>query len=85
MNESRRVLAKAQRAAAAAALLTALGSGAALAQGAPPGSPSWRTIVAAQAQGTGASAATRGDRATVAGRNRPVPVAANAPGHDRRS
>jgi hypothetical protein len=84
MNESRRVLTKARRAGAAAALLAILGSGAALAQGAPPGSPSWQAAASNQARGANVAAA-RGDRATVAGRNRPVPVANNTLGHARRS
>jgi len=42
MNGRRRVLAPVKQAAVAAVLLTMLGSGAALAQGAAPGSSSWK-------------------------------------------
>ncbi len=67
----------------AAALLTAIGSGAALAQGAPPGSASWQsasvgTTGARQAPAMNARRATmpRPARPTALGRNgRSIPVA----------
>jgi hypothetical protein len=63
-----RVWASMTRAVAVAALLSAIGSGAALAQGAPPGSSSWKT---ASAESTRA----------VAMKEKGVPVASNPPAY----
>jgi hypothetical protein len=66
---------------AIAALLTALGSGAALAQGAPPGSPSWHSgwpgvteLRQAQAMNARKPTTTRPDQFAA---SRSVPVAGN--------
>jgi hypothetical protein len=74
---------------AIAALLAALGSGAALAQGAPPGSPAWKTATAlAQAQGVSGAGATvmnPGTRMAGTKRGRAIPVAGGLSVYDRRA
>jgi hypothetical protein len=73
---------------AIAALLAAIGSGAALAQGAPPGSPAWKTTGAsAQAQGVsgaGATAMNPGTRMVITKRGGALPVAGGLSAYDRR-
>ena len=77
---------------AAAALLTATGGGAALAQGSPPGLGPWQSgwpdyLVSHRpraAEARGPAAAQPGGRAAVAKNGEPAPVAGNAPATRRK-
>ena len=87
-----RMSARVGKIAAAAALLTATGGGAALAQGSPPGFGPWQSgwpdyLVSHQPRATdarGPAAAQPGGRATVAKNGEPAPVAGNAPATRRK-
>ena len=79
----KRSLIRLKSVAAAAALLTAIGSGAALAQGLPPGFGSWQStwpshIESRQAQAQGTTVAHPERRVSLAGNGRPMPAAGMA-------
>ncbi len=91
MDEKKQWLARAKGVATVAALLTAVGSAAALAQGAPPGSPSWGSWPGPVALGQGGvsvpkpSTVPSSKPGSVARWNGPAPVASNPARYDRRS
>jgi hypothetical protein len=69
------------------ALVTAIGSSAALAQGLPPGSSAWQTSAGSNG-GSNAVASAQvnpGSRMAVAKKSGAVPVASGLPGHYRRA
>jgi hypothetical protein len=84
---------RAKRIAAAAALLTAIGGGAALAQGTPPGFGPWQSgwpsyVESHQAHAANAGKATTahpGGRAAMARNGEPAPFAGNAQDSQRRN
>ena len=90
--ESRRA-SRVKRIAAIAALITEIGGGAALAQGAPPGFSPWQSgwpgyVESHQAHARnahGATAAHPGGRAAVAKNSQPAPLAGNTQDSRRRS
>jgi hypothetical protein len=73
------VRASMMRAVAVAAPLSAIGSGAALAQGAPPGSSSWKTAQGAPPGSSSWKTASAESTKAVAMKEKGVPVASNPP------